>query len=106
MFENRIKELRKEKGLTQQELADRIGASKSAISMYEKGNRRPSFDIADALSDFFGVSIGYLSGSSDQRGEYPRHELPTSSEEEQILAAYRRASKDIRNAVRAVLGIH
>lgn len=106
MVENRIKTLRKEKGLTQQELADRLGTSKSAISMYEKGNRRPSFEIADALSDFFGVSIGYLSGSSDQRGEYPRHEQPTSSEEEQLLEAYRRASKDTRNAVRAVLGIH
>ena len=51
----RIKELRTEAGLTQQELADRVGISKQAVSMYETGNRRPSFDIADALAELFDV---------------------------------------------------
>lgn len=101
----RIKELRTEAGLTQQELADRLGISKQAISAYETGIRRPSFDIADALADFFGVSIGYLSGSTDQREAYPRHDLPLTSEETALLEAYRYASDEIRAATRAVLGV-
>lgn len=101
----RIKELRTEAGLTQQELADRLGISKQAISAYETGIRRPSFDIADALADFFGVSIGYLSGSTDHREAYPRHDLPLTSEETALLEAYRYASDEIRSAARAVLGV-
>ena len=102
----RIKELRTEAGLTQQELADRLGISKQAVSMYETGKRRPAFEIADALADFFGVSIGFLSGSTDQREAYPRHDLPLTADEIDLLEAYRYASDEIRSAARAVLGVH
>lgn len=47
-----FKNLRKERGLTQQELADRLGTTKSTISMYERGERRPGLDIAEAITDF------------------------------------------------------
>ena len=106
-YSNRIKGLRKEKGLTQQELAASVGITKQAISMYERGDRKPSFDALDALTDFFGVSIGYLTGSSDVRGTYPRHGIVTSltAEEQKILQAYAAASTEIKAAVRAVLGL-
>mgnify|MGYP003309916560 CR=1 FL=1 len=65
----RLKELRMEAGLTQQELADRLGISKQAVSMYELGNRRPAFDIAEAIASFFGVSIRYLSGSAENTAD-------------------------------------
>ena len=42
---NRIKELRKEFGLTQQELADKLGCSKSIIGLYENELRKPSMEI-------------------------------------------------------------
>ena len=108
-FANRIKELREEHQLTQQELATRVGTTKSAISMYERGERKPSFEIADALTDFFDVSIAYLNGSSDERGQYPRHgrvTVPLTAEEHKILLAYQSASEEIRAAVRAVLGVY
>lgn len=79
-FKNRIKELRTERDLTQQALADALGISKQAISAYEQGNRKPNFEIADALAEFFGVSIGYLSGSLDERGEYPAAHPATPTE--------------------------
>lgn len=107
-FADRIKGLREEHHLTQQELASRVGTTKSAISMYERGERRPSFEVADALTDFFDVSIAYLNGSSDERGQYPRHNritVPLTAEEHSVLLAYQAASEEIRAAVRAVLGI-
>ena len=108
-FARRLKELRIEKRLTQEELAKRLGVTKSAISMYERGIRRPTFEIADLITDFFGVSINYLNGSSDDRGTYPRHGddllSPQNADEAAVLNAYRTASKEIQAAIRAVLRI-
>lgn len=53
----RIKELREKSGMTQTELAEKIGVSKSVISAYEKGIRNPSHKILESISDIFGVSI-------------------------------------------------
>lgn len=64
---NRIKQLREEKNITQQELADKINGAKSTIAMYEKGTRKPSMQILIKLSDIFDCSIDYLLGKSDVR---------------------------------------
>jgi transcriptional regulator with XRE-family HTH domain len=57
---NRIKILREEKKMTQQELADKISGAKSTIAMYEKGDRKPSMDVLIKLSKIFDCSIDYL----------------------------------------------
>ena len=119
----RIKKLRKEKDITQEELAAAIGATKSAISMYERGERKPSFEIADALADYFDVSIGYLSGSTDLRGYYPKSDrvMPDFSglvrkepertletitpQERRLLQYYRAASEELKTAALRVLGV-
>lgn len=59
---NRLKELRKEKGLSQQALADEIGVSKLTILRWEKGERELKSDKAQQLAEYFGVSVGYLLG--------------------------------------------
>ncbi|WP_449455628.1 helix-turn-helix domain-containing protein [Streptococcus suis] len=59
---NRLKELRKEKKLTQEELASEIGVSKITILRWENGERQIKPDKAQALADHFGVSVGYLLG--------------------------------------------
>ena len=59
---NRLKELRKEKKLTQEELASEIGVSKITILRWENGERQIKPDKAQALADYFGVSVGYLLG--------------------------------------------
>ena len=64
---NRIKELRKEFGLTQQELADKLGCSKSIIGLYENELRKPSMEILLKLSRVFSCNIDYLLGVSDIR---------------------------------------
>lgn len=62
---NRLKELRKEKGLTQAELAHGIGTTKLTVSNWENEKHVIKSDKAQALADFFGVSVGYLLGYSD-----------------------------------------
>ncbi|MDH7579090.1 MAG: helix-turn-helix transcriptional regulator [Bacillota bacterium] len=66
-FSERLKQLRKEKGLTQAELAKAIGLSKSAIINYENNKRMPNFNALIKLGDFFDVSGSYLTGKSDYR---------------------------------------
>ena len=64
---NKIKDLRKEKGLTQQELADKIGVTKLTILRWEKGDRVPKSDKAQKLADYFGVTVAYLLNFTDER---------------------------------------
>ena len=59
---NRLKELRKEKKLTQKELADKINVSKITVLRWENGERQIKPDKAEKLADFFGVSVRYLLG--------------------------------------------
>ncbi len=66
-YMNRIKQLREELGLTQQELADKIGGAKSTIAMYENESRKPSMEVLLSLSEIFNCSIDYLLGKTDVR---------------------------------------
>lgn len=60
---NRLRELRKEKHLTLQELTDKTGLSNQAISFYERGKRKPKIETWKKLADYFGVSVDYLRGT-------------------------------------------
>lgn len=62
---NRIKKLREEFHMTQQELADKLNGAKSTIAMYESGTRKPSMEVLIKLSEIFNCSIDYLLGKSD-----------------------------------------
>ncbi|MCB2832761.1 helix-turn-helix domain-containing protein [Streptococcus dysgalactiae subsp. dysgalactiae] len=57
---NRLKELRKEKKLTQEELAGKIGVSKITILRWENEKHVIKSDKAQSLADYFGVSVPYL----------------------------------------------
>ncbi len=59
---NKMILLRKEKGLSQTDLAKLVGCSREIISKYEKDNVNPSIDIAKKIADAFGVSLDYLVG--------------------------------------------
>ena len=61
-FSETLSRLRRERGLTQAELGARLGISKSAVSMYECGNREPELDLLRAMADLFGVSESVLLG--------------------------------------------
>lgn len=59
-FADTLKTLRTAKNISQQTLAAILGISKSAISMYERGEREPDFKTLFSISHFFNVSIDYL----------------------------------------------
>lgn len=56
----RIFELRKAKGLSQEELAEKLGVSRQSVSKWESGNVMPDIDKAVAMSELFGVTTDYL----------------------------------------------
>ena len=58
----RIKRLRKEKMLSQDQLGKLLGVSKVSVSGYEKGTRNPSTDILSKMVDIFNVSADYILG--------------------------------------------
>ena len=64
-FNERLKELRLSRELTQEEFAKRIGISRSAVGMYEKGKREPDFETLELFADFFNVDMNYLLGKTD-----------------------------------------
>lgn len=65
ILSNRLKELRAEKNISQNQLATLVGISRTAYSNYEQGIREPSIDIIILLCNFFDVSADYLIGRTD-----------------------------------------
>ena len=63
-FGNTLKKLRHQEGLTQQQLADRLGVTKSVVSYYELQERYPSPEVLTKLASIFHVTTDYLLGIS------------------------------------------
>lgn len=59
-FAARLKQLRKQRGMTQTEVAAAIGVTRSVVSLYETEMRQPSPDMILALARLYGVSTDYL----------------------------------------------
>lgn len=72
---NRIKKLREEFHMTQQELADKLNGAKSTVAMYENETRKPSMEVLIKLSEIFNCSIDYLLGKSDIKNPYLKDKL-------------------------------
>lgn len=88
---NRLKELREQKHLTLQELADKTGLSNQAISFYERGKRKPKIESWQKLADFFGVSVPYLQGIDVEGFSSEAKELEKENKElREQLAVYKR----------------
>lgn len=64
-YSERIRELRKMRGMSQQTLAELLDLNKVTVSQYERGIRRPNIDIVTAMCDIFNVSSDYLLGEDD-----------------------------------------
>lgn len=65
-FNKVLKSLRTTQGLTQDELAKALEISRSAIGMYERGDREPDYETLETIADYFNVSIDYLLGRENQ----------------------------------------
>lgn len=66
-FGNVLKTLRLKENMTQAQLAQKLGLTKSVISAYETGLRLPSYDILIHIAKIFNVSTDYLLGLENKR---------------------------------------
>ena len=62
-FPTILRQLRKQARMSQPELAEKLGISRSAVSIYECGSREPNFAMLEAISDLFNVDMNTLTGT-------------------------------------------
>lgn len=89
-FGQRLKELRVQAGITQLQLAQRMGVTKSVVSFYELQERTPSPDILVKLSGIFKVSTDYLLGLD------PRETIDISGLSREDIAIMRALAESLR----------
>ena len=77
-----IKQLRKEKGWSQQQLANKLQVTKAAVSTYERNIRTPSAEILKTMAVIFNVSANYLLGLKEPSSLHTEH---LTEEQKQIL---------------------
>ena len=66
MFKIRLKELREQLGFSQARFARAIGVSQSTVGMWESGKNTPTFSTLESLANYFGVTVDYLLGRTDE----------------------------------------
>lgn len=91
-----LRNLRKENGLTQVQLAERLQIGQATIACYENGKREPTIDNLIAYADYFECTLDFLAGRTDDLGNVVVNAEKTengaatlSSEERNILKKYR-----------------
>lgn len=96
MFPERLKEVRKEKGMTQIELAKALDVSNGTVAMWETGKRKPSFEMFEKLTKVFDKRVDYMLGMSDDliptkpndMEVSPRGNLAIQEEYEDLMRKY------------------
>lgn len=73
-FSQRLSQLRKERDLTQEQLAIALNITRSRLSMYEQGKREPDFELQETIADFFNVDMDYLHGRNKEKLPAPSYD--------------------------------
>ena len=81
----RLKQLREERNITQQELADQLSCSQQSINNYENHGTQPDIDMLCRMADFFNTSVDYLIGNTNVRDPYSLAKFEYNSEKETAL---------------------
>ena len=71
MIQNRLKDLREDHDYTQQQIADAIGITQRKYSYIETGVQQLTAEVLVSLARFYGVSVDYLLGETDEPRRYP-----------------------------------
>lgn len=96
----RLKKSRIERGLSQEELAEKVGAGQNQISRYETGKSTPSVELLERIASVLNVSVDYLLGLVDvPNAEITEADL--TDDERALVKAYRRG--DLVKLLRSVL---
>lgn len=97
MFDERLKNMREARGLTQKEISEALNINPRTYASYEKNEREPNSEILILFSKYFGVTVDYLLGLNHKHVDLDRHE-------EELIQAYR-DNPDMRKAVDRLLKI-
>ena len=101
-FSNTSKTLRKEKGLSQVQLAEALNISKACISMIEIGKNEPTANTLLKYADFFQCPTDYLLGREDDFGNITIHTekpAPLPQDEQELLSIYQALSPTHRSQI-------
>ena len=104
----KIAQARREKRLTQEELADRLGVSRQAVSKWESGAAQPETDKLARLSGLLGVSCDYLlcDDAAEEQGNAfgrPKQETQTAQTLNQVKVIRTRPERRLLRALRLIL---
>lgn len=92
IFGNRLRDLRHEHHMRQEDLAKHLQISKSSVGMYERGEREPSLVTLRTIADFFHVTTDYLLGRTDDRNlTVPK--AKSSSKDDTVVSTGSRVSR-------------
>lgn len=101
----KIKSARRRKGITQQQLAEKVGVAVSTLANYENNNREPDLKITKRIVEVLNIDSDYFL-DVNRFITKPDHasDLVLTPHEENLVRAYRRS--DQKDAVNKLLGIH
>ena len=107
----RIKQLRKENGMTQTALAETLGVTKGTVSTWETNSRTPGLETLDAMCSLFNRRMDYILGRTDdaspfEMSEEQKENLALSQVEDDLTEyalKYARLDEYGRNAVEAII---
>lgn len=103
-YYDRIKEARLTCGLTQEQIAQKIGVAKSTFTGYEKGNREPTMALLGKIMDVLHVDANYIF-QDELQDELPKETVSFTDLEQEIIDAYRAAPPVLQDAVLDILHI-
>lgn len=69
VFSSRLRQIRTDRGLSQTELAEKVGVSKTSLSAYESGSKKPSYEIVAKIAKACGTSMDWLCGLDENNGD-------------------------------------
>ncbi len=105
-FNNRLYQLRKQKGLSQEELANRLNVSRQTVSKWEVGDSTPDMEKLIAMSDLFDVSLDKLVMGKEDEEKPPsttKSELVTVLNEKVLTNKNKKRVKNILKVVGIIL---
>lgn len=102
-FCQKLKLLREEEGVTQSELAKKLGVSQSAVAQWEAGTRVPAAQAVVALARYFDTSSDFLLGLVDERLRLVPYFKELSQDEQTFMQAFTQLTAEKRNALAEIV---
>lgn len=107
-FNNRLYQLRKQKGLSQEELANRLNVSRQTVSKWEVGDSTPDMEKLVAISDLFDVSLDKLVMGKEDEPQIPtttKSELVTVLNEKVLTSNNKKKAKSVLKIVGIIAAV-